>query len=76
MKISIRSYSRNIECNSIKELQEALNDNFMNSNVSIEVINQKTSMKKVRFVSVYPGVVLDTYKEAPVNLNNLFSEIE
>lgn len=75
MKIQIRSFSKNIECNSIKELQEALNGNFMNFNVSIEVINPKTSMKKVRFVSVYPRAVLDTYKETPVDLNNLFPEM-
>ena len=75
MKIQIRSFSRNIECNSIKELQEALNSVFMNSKVSVEVINPATNVKKVRFVSVYPGVILDTYKDTPVDLNSLFPEL-
>lgn len=75
MKIQIRSFSRHTECNSIKELQEALNAHYMDSKVSIVIINPLTNMKKVRFVSIYPGLVLDTYKETPVDLNNLFPEM-
>jgi len=54
--IKIRSFSRNMECNSIKELREALNAHYMDSKMSIEIINPETSMKKKRFVSVYLGL--------------------